>query len=76
MSEPIVEQGARAALRASQIAGYLKLTSAHYHANMGAGGPFMPLRMQLAGEMDYETFMIAEQLKNALGGWYTGEVQR
>lgn len=58
---------------AQQIAGFLKLTSAHYHANMGSEMAFMDARKNVASSMDCETFLLAVAIKEALGGWYTGE---
>lgn len=60
--------------QAQLIAGYLKLTSAHYHSSTPTG-IFINLRSELAEEMDLRTLNIATNVASYLGGWYTGEAQ-
>jgi len=56
-----------------QIAGYLKLTSAHYYLRLRHDpSPCLELRSLLAKEMTYEVLGIANGLKSLLGGRYDG----
>lgn len=62
--------------QAQQIAGYLKLTSAHYYLRLRHDpSPCLELRSVLAREMSVETILIADELKRHLGGMYYGEVK-
>jgi hypothetical protein len=58
---------------AKQIAGYLKLTRAHYAAPSGySESPCLILRRLLAREMDASTLLIAHELTASLTP-YNGE---
>jgi hypothetical protein len=59
--------------KAEQIAGYLKLSSAHFTANGGNVEMILELRRKLAAEMDSETLTLAHDLKRIIGGWYDGD---
>lgn len=59
--------------QAQLIAGYLKLTSAHYYLRMRHDpSPCLELRSLLAKEMDSKTLFTAQDIQNLLGGMYDG----
>jgi hypothetical protein len=60
--------------QADQIAGYLKLTSAHFHSRAGFDSLCLIKRAEIADEMNATTLFLCLDIKNALGGWYSGEV--
>lgn len=61
--------------QAQLIAGYLKLTSAHYHlCNRHSPSPCLELRSLIAEEMDVDTLFIAIDMQKLLGGMYDGQV--
>lgn len=53
--------------QAQQIAGYLKLTKAHFHALTRDGGMIMNARQAIVSEMDPETKRIAWDLVELMG---------
>jgi hypothetical protein len=59
--------------QAQQIAGYLKLTRAHYYLlGRHCPSPCLELRSLLVKDMSYETLELAAQLKSLIGGKYLG----
>ena len=59
--------------KAQQIAGYLKLSAAHFTSTASAKGDILELRSKLAKEMEPQTLCLAHDIKIAMGGWYDGD---
>ena len=59
--------------RAQQIAGYLKLSAAHFTSTATDKGGILSLREKLSEEMDSDTLCLAQDIKRAMGGWYDGD---
>lgn len=61
--------------QAQLIAGYLKLTSAHYYLGMRHDpSPCLELRSLIAKDMDSTTLFMAQDIQCLLGGMYDGRV--